>query len=45
MTTPIRVLLAAAALALALGWLGLRRANVALAGRLAAGPAAAERAP
>jgi hypothetical protein len=36
MKTPVRILLAAAALALALGWVGLRRGNAALETRLAA---------
>ena len=37
MSTQVRILLAAAVLALALGWLGLRRGNAALAARLAHG--------
>jgi len=45
MKTQVRVLLAAAALALAAGWLGLRSGNGALEARLATGPAAAEKAP
>ena len=45
MKTQVRVLLAAAALALALGWAGLRGGNVALETRLAAAPAAGEKAP
>ena len=45
MKTQVRVLLAAAALALALGWAGLRVGNVALEARLAAAPAAGEKAP
>jgi hypothetical protein len=36
MKTPVRILLAAAALALALGWVGLRRGNAALETRLTA---------
>ncbi len=39
MKTQIRILLVAAALALAAGWVGLRRGNAALEGRLAAGAA------
>lgn len=42
MKTQVRILLAAAAVALALGWAGLRRGNAALAARLAADAAAAE---
>ena len=45
MKTQVRVLLAAAALALAAGWLGLRDGNATLAARLAGGPQAGERAP
>ena len=37
MKTQVRVLLAAAVLALAAGWLGLRSENAALESRLAAG--------
>ncbi len=42
MKNQVRILLAAAALALALGWAGLWRGNVALAARLAADGAGAE---
>ena len=42
MKTQVRVLLVLAILALALGWLGLRRGNAALAARLAASRAGAE---
>jgi len=45
MTTPVRVLLVASVLALALGWAGLRRGNQALERRLVAPPAAGERSP
>jgi hypothetical protein len=45
MKTQVRVLLAAAALALALGWAGLRGGNVALEARLASGAPAGEKAP
>lgn len=38
----VRILLAAAALALAAGWLGLRQGNAALQARLAASTSAAE---
>lgn len=44
MKTHVRILLAAAALALAAGWLGLRRGNAELEQRLAAGGAAASEA-
>jgi hypothetical protein len=40
--THVRILLAAAAFALAAGWLGLRRGNADLATRLASGDVAAE---
>ncbi len=40
MKTQVRILFAAAALALLLGGLGLRRGNVALEARVAQGPAA-----
>jgi hypothetical protein len=42
MKTQVRILLALAALALAAGWLGLRRGNAALAARLAAASGAGE---
>jgi hypothetical protein len=42
MKTQVRILLALAALALAAGWLGLRRGNATLAGRLAATSIAGE---
>jgi len=45
MKTQVRVLLFASILALALGWVGMRRGNQALEQRLAAQPAAGERTP
>lgn len=42
MKTQVRILLAAAALALLAGWLGLRRGNAELEARLARGGDAAE---
>ena len=39
MRNDVRILLAAAAVALALGWLGLRRGNAELAARAVAGAA------
>ncbi len=42
MKTHVRILLAAAAVALASGWLGLRRGNAALAARAAAAAAVPE---
>jgi hypothetical protein len=45
MKAQVRILLAVAVLALAAGWVGLRRGNAALAARLAGGATTAERAP
>ncbi len=42
MKNHVRILLAAAAVALALGWVGLRRGNAELAARAAAGAVASE---
>ena len=43
MKTHVRILFAVAALALAVGWLGLRRGNTALAARLSEDTSAARR--
>ncbi len=43
MKTQVRILLAVSALALLLGWVGLRRGNAALSGRLSAGAAEVSR--
>lgn len=42
MSNQVRILVVLTAVALALGWWGMRRGNAALEARLAAAPAAAE---